>query len=508
MSRLVSLLLPVLLLLVSQAIATLFPESNQSAPKAALQACNQLAVSLGSPILQTSGNSYEKAATNAWNLENGQYQPTCIVFPTTSKHVQIAMKAIYAAKSHYAVQAGSHSAMKGWNTVQDGVLIIFSNMREATYDPVKDSITLGPGVHWHDAVTALEPFGVAPVGGRVGDVGTGLLLGGGLSWLSPSQGYATDNFKELDVVLVNGDLVTATATNQFSDLFRALKGGGDRFGIVTRYELYPVHTGTKDEKNWFGGMLLAGKYQPIVIQFNSSAEALLNATARYVREIDDPKAVLLSTFSNARTGDSLAPLYLMVLFYNGVNLPEEIFGDFLSIPAMSSTLGPMSYFDVSETLGLGNDRGYVQRFGASALVGDEETYLEAFDHWMNFTQAFQGDFNITTLAFTPVPNSQIQAGRAKGGNIINAPHGGFAAVQLAEQFNAGLNRIPPQVLEGLDLLFEQIPPSPGLPLYLSECDPRQKVFESYGDYELLKQIYAKYDPEKFNVKHTQGPVGL
>jgi hypothetical protein len=56
-------------------------------------------------------------------------------------------------------------------------------------------------------------------------------------------------------VLVNGEMVTATASNKYSDLFRALKGGGNRFGIVTRYELIAVHTGTKDDKAFLGGLV-------------------------------------------------------------------------------------------------------------------------------------------------------------------------------------------------------------------------------------------------------------
>lgn len=60
----------------------------------------------------------------------------------------------------------------------------------------------------------------------------------------------------MDVVLVTGELVTVNATNQYADLFRALKGGANRFGIVTRYELYPAHTGTKEEKNWYGGSIV------------------------------------------------------------------------------------------------------------------------------------------------------------------------------------------------------------------------------------------------------------
>jgi hypothetical protein len=66
-------------------------------------------------------------------------------------------------------------------------------------------------------------------------------------------GFGADNIKEVDVVLVNGELVTATATNSYADLLKALKGGGNRFGIVTRYELYAVHTGTSKDKPFYGG---------------------------------------------------------------------------------------------------------------------------------------------------------------------------------------------------------------------------------------------------------------
>jgi hypothetical protein len=53
-------------------------------------------------------------------------------------------------------------------SVQDGVLISFANMQNVTYDAEKDTIRLQPGVLWKDAIAALEPYGVAPLGGRVG----------------------------------------------------------------------------------------------------------------------------------------------------------------------------------------------------------------------------------------------------------------------------------------------------------------------------------------------------
>ncbi|KAI3605667.1 fad binding domain protein, partial [Moniliophthora roreri] len=47
-----------------------------------------------------------------------------------------------------------------------------------------------------------------------------------------------------------------------------------------------------------------------------------------------------------------------------------------------------------------------------------------------------------------------------------------------------------------------------LPLFLNECDANQNIFASYGQYDFLKKTYKKYDPERFNVRFTDGPKGL
>ncbi len=97
------------------------------------------------------------------------------------------------------------------------------------------------------------------------NIGTGLLLGGGSSYLAPENGWSTDAITEMDIVLVNGQQVTATATNQYSDLFRALKGGGSRFGVVTRFEIEPVRVGRRTDKNWYGGLILVS--HPVAFDF-------------------------------------------------------------------------------------------------------------------------------------------------------------------------------------------------------------------------------------------------
>lgn len=85
--------------------------------------------------------------------------------------------------------------MKGWNqyviscpvdtevdlkmslsSVRDGILISFSEMKDVTYNPQNDSITFQPGVSWEDAIAAVEPHGVAPLGRRVGSAAIRLLI--------------------------------------------------------------------------------------------------------------------------------------------------------------------------------------------------------------------------------------------------------------------------------------------------------------------------------------------
>lgn len=55
------------------------------------------------------------------------------------------------------------------------------------------------------------------------------------------MGWACDNIVNFEVVLASGEIVNANATSR-ADLFKALKGGQNNFGIVTRFDLktYPL----------------------------------------------------------------------------------------------------------------------------------------------------------------------------------------------------------------------------------------------------------------------------
>jgi FAD/FMN-containing dehydrogenase len=64
----------------------------------------------------------------------------------------------------------------------------------------------------------------------------GLVLGGGISFFSNKVGWACDNVAAYELVTASGLVVTATPKD-FPDLYWALRGGGNNFGIVTNFKL-------------------------------------------------------------------------------------------------------------------------------------------------------------------------------------------------------------------------------------------------------------------------------
>ncbi|KAF9519061.1 hypothetical protein BS47DRAFT_1337625 [Hydnum rufescens UP504] len=380
--------------------------------------------------------------------------------------------------------------MPGWNTINNGVLIDFSQMKAFSYDPVRDSISIEPGVLLGEVSDGLQSQGVAPVGGRVEAVGfSGLALGGGLSFLSPSQGWACDRFRSLDVVLTNGRLVTATATNEYSDLFTALKGGGSRFGIVTRYEVDAIHVGTAADKTYWGGS---------INYVGPTSAAIVTAIDALVYSNKDPNTVIATTVTYSNVSGTFTTAASVTLFYNGTEAQfKQVFADFLAIPAVATNLGPLSYNEVMKVLTPSQAPGIGPRatnvYGGSTLYPGQGLFEKSYNNWLNFSVNFKDETFRTFWVITPVFQSQIDVSRAHGGTSFTPPNG------IGGVLSFGVTKISKSLRAGLDLLYRQIPRSPGLPLYLNESEDVQNK---------LKEIYRKYDPTRFNVRRMVGPNGL
>ena len=200
----------------------------------------ELRDALRGDVLLPADDGYTEAK-RLWNGAHDGSKPAAIA---QCSGVADVIAALGFARSHdltVAVRGGGHS-VAGLSTVDGGMLIDLSPMRNVRVDPEARRAFVGPGATWGDVDHEAQQFGLATTGGLVSTTGVaGFTLGGGIGWLMRQYGLACDNLVGADVVTADGRFLHASATEN-PDLFWGLRGGGGNFGIVTSFELelHPV----------------------------------------------------------------------------------------------------------------------------------------------------------------------------------------------------------------------------------------------------------------------------
>ena len=137
----------------------------------------------------------------------------------------------------------------------------------------------------------VEKYNKTLTGGRLGSVGVGgLLTGGGASFYSGRRGLSCDDVVNYEVVLADGSTVSAN-TQSNPDLFKALKGGTNNFGIVTRFDMRTFD------------MAPGGLYGGLVFMTYDQKEAVLDQFVRLVGiNAENPDDTEILTFSYSSPG--------------------------------------------------------------------------------------------------------------------------------------------------------------------------------------------------------------
>lgn len=179
-------------------------------------------------------------AVPVFNLAH-PHLPLEVVEPRTAEQVvQVVRDAAAQGVRVHPVGTGH-----GWtHAIEGGVALLTRRLDVVVVDPGMQVARIGAGATWADVLAAAAPHGLAPLAGSAPGVGAvGYLLGGGLSPLGRSYGWASDFVRSAEMVTGAGELLTVSATSH-PDLFAALLGGKHLPGVVTSVELGLVELAT------------------------------------------------------------------------------------------------------------------------------------------------------------------------------------------------------------------------------------------------------------------------
>lgn len=326
----------------------------------------ELKAGFGGDVLRPGDAGYDEAR----KVHNGliDRRPSVIARCRGTADISTAVKFGRSTGLEIAVRGGGHN-VAGRAVVDGGLMIDLALMKGIHVDAKARTVRAQGGVNWGEFNRETQLHGLATTGGAISTTGiAGLTLGGGLGWLMGKYGMTADNLVSAEVVTADGDVLTASASEN-SDLFWALRGGGGNFGVVSSFEyrLHPV-----------GPMITGGL---IAHPFEKAAEVL-----RFYRGLTaslPDEMVVFAGLVHAPDGSG-TKLAAMLAAHCGslaegeaAMKPVKAFGK----PVMDA-LGPIPYSAMNSMLDAGNPKGALNYWKANFVPelsdGAIDTVIKAF----------------------------------------------------------------------------------------------------------------------------------
>ncbi|KAI0409184.1 hypothetical protein F4802DRAFT_615689 [Xylaria palmicola] len=455
-------------------------------------------VQLASATASATCNDVFAADTSIYDQENKdfwsateQLSPSCVFLPDTPQKVADAVKLFVKNDCKFSVKGGGHSAIPAAANIHDGILMPMEKLKRIDISHDEKTVVVGAGNKMGDIYAALDPHNLTAMIGRYEKVGLGVAAGAGFSYLVNKNGLAVDNVINLEVVLANGAIVNANATSN-SDLFQALKGGSNNFGVITSFTLLTERT----QGSIFGGII----YYP-----ESSLDKVSDIIYDYqVRQaVDDTLTHALPQYGyNGTTNEAIS--FNPVVYNRGVNKLPKIMQGWLDIPYYKNTMHNRQYYDLSVELNDGFPDGLVQEQRVFTVYADAQLYKDFWAHYHAWCKGYQHISGFYCLHVNmPITPRAVKEGIQKGHNILGLEGAGnkvlgtiyfgvtFDSLDDADEVLPAHDKFVESMIALADqrkLLHRYI--------MLTYSGYNQPVIESYGPENVAKMrgVQKKYDP--------------
>ncbi|KAG8163055.1 hypothetical protein KVR01_007533 [Diaporthe batatas] len=465
----------------------------------------------GVDVLRPCDPGYTLRQKSYFSTTAAELHPSYILRPHSASEVSKLIHILVSGRHVFALRSGGHGTSLGANNIEGGVTLdmglldwtrVVESSQSTDGEEIAALVDIGPGARWRDVYSALDKHGLMVAGGREGSVGVGgLLLGGGISFLSGTRGFACDNVSAFEVVLADGRIVQASK-NTNADLFWALKGGGNNFGVVTNIRMQAV----KSRPVWGGLTMMSPETIP------QAAEALVDFTSRVHEDPDsslmcmveyrpESRQVALRAYLVQTAGVENAPAYSKWL-----QLPSthQFFARYSFAQASGNRSMPDGYHNVWFTATFKNDARIVSK--AASLHQDLVNTLKT-------SIVPDGDF-VSLCLLQPLPKTVTRHGDHPMG-LSNQNEDGLLVmttvmVRTAQQkaaahpkckdFFINLREFARSTDDDLNLSWE----------YLNYADETQDPLGTYGaeNVKKLREIAQRYDPGEVFQKLCRGGFKL
>lgn len=441
-------------------------------------------------MIQRDDPDYDGFTGSYWSVQQESANPFCIFKPSDARSVSISILISRITKCPFAVRSGGHAAFSGASNIDGGITISLEKLNTVQLSSDARTVDVGPGNTWFNVYTALQPLDIAVIGGRVSGIGIGgLTTGGGISFFSNIYGWACDNVASYEVVTASGIILTASPTEN-SDLYFALRGGGNIFGIVTKFTLNAISLP--------GGLMWGGGRASTADQFEAVVNAFYNVG---INSPSDPNAAQILSFAYAQSVNlSIAAADLQ---YAKPVANASIFAEHLAIPALSDTTQIRTLTNLTQEFNASNPDGLRETYWAATFKLDKTHVAAVRDIFFEEIQPIIDAAGIVPAATLQViTEGQLASMPKNGGNPLGLPaaNGPYLLLNLNMMWtniadDTRILQANQRIIDRSTALAQNM----GLYedyIYMNYASQFQDVIGSYGtdNKAQLIRIAGKYDP--------------
>ncbi|KAL8755064.1 MAG: hypothetical protein Q9184_004908 [Pyrenodesmia sp. 2 TL-2023] len=496
--------------------------------------CNALLAAIPGKVSYPSSTAYTSSSRSYWSSQEEALAPSCIVTPTHAKDVASIVQTLNllnkgGLKCRFAIRGGGHTPWAGSANIDGGVTIDMRSIAEVSVDAKRSVASVGAGAIWGDVYRKMDAWNMTVVGGRGSSIGIGGLLTGGMcfvpeqliqfemfglrsltsriggiSYFSARYGFACDNVINYQVVLASGTIVSANATSH-PDLFVALKGGGNNFGVVTRFDLAAFPQG-----NFWGGFIL---------YHDSTSPQLLTAFSGLDKAAGfDEYAALILSFSYVQTMDSYVASANMEYTKPEENPPA--FQPFTSIqPHLQNTMRISNQTDFTTEFIQFQPNGRRQLYLTNTFKNDLTFLIDVYNMFKDTGSSALSKIPNSGLSLTiqPIPPAMTSRSASRGGNSLGLNYAEDGALVLclisATWDHPADDTLITTTAQDLNNDIIAAAKNAGLWhrwIYLNYADGSQDPISGYGDTSAahLRAVSRMYDPGKVFQRSVPGGFKL